>query len=158
LDPTLFRSIVGSLQYLSFTHLNISYTVSIVCQFMHSLTTNRWSDVTQILCYLKNIVYHGLLLTQSNISQLQAFSDVDWASSINDRCILMVIASFLDQISFLETPISRQLFLTITLKLNIILLPTPLYNFYRYNLYYENLVFPSSHHLPYGATTSKPPF
>ena len=154
----MFRSIVGSLQYLSFTHLNISYTVSIVCQFMHSLTTNRWSDVTQILCYLKNIVYHGLLLTQSNISQLQAFSDVDWASSINDRCILMVIASFLDQISFLETPISRQLFLTITLKLNIILLPTPLYNFYRYNLYYENLVFPSSHHLPYGATTSKPPF
>jgi hypothetical protein len=72
--------------------------------------------------------------------------------------ILMVIASFLDQISFLETPTSRQLFLTTTLKLNIILLSTPLYNFYRYNLYYEKLVFPSSHHLPYGATTLKPPF
>lgn len=69
----------------------------------------------------------------------------------------MVIASFLDQISFFKAPTNNQLFLAATLNLNIMLLPTPLYNFYGYNLYYENLVFPSSHHLPHGTTTSKPP-
>lgn len=34
-DSTLFRSIVGGLQYLSFTKAYISFAINKVCQFMH---------------------------------------------------------------------------------------------------------------------------
>jgi len=33
-DPTIYRSIVGALQYLTFTRPEISYAVNTVCQFM----------------------------------------------------------------------------------------------------------------------------
>ena len=35
-DPTLYRSIVGGLQYLTFTRPDLSYAVNLVCQFMHN--------------------------------------------------------------------------------------------------------------------------
>ena len=34
-DPMLYRSIVGGLQYLTFTRPDLSYSVNLVCQFMH---------------------------------------------------------------------------------------------------------------------------
>jgi len=34
-DPSLYRSTVGSLQYLSLTRPDLSYAVNRVCQFMH---------------------------------------------------------------------------------------------------------------------------
>jgi len=34
-DPTLYRSLVGALQYLTITRPNISYAVQQVCLFMH---------------------------------------------------------------------------------------------------------------------------
>lgn len=36
-DPTLYRHIVGALQYLTLTRLDITFPVIKVCQFMHSL-------------------------------------------------------------------------------------------------------------------------
>ena len=38
-DITLFRSTLGSLQYLSLTRPDISFTINRVCQFMHRPTT-----------------------------------------------------------------------------------------------------------------------
>lgn len=34
-DPTLYRSLAGALQYLTFTRPDISYAVQQVCLFMH---------------------------------------------------------------------------------------------------------------------------
>ena len=34
-DPTLCRRVIGALQYLSFTHLTISFAVNKLSQFMH---------------------------------------------------------------------------------------------------------------------------
>ena len=38
-DPTPFRSLVGALQYDTFTHLDIAFAVNRVCQFMHKPST-----------------------------------------------------------------------------------------------------------------------
>jgi hypothetical protein len=84
-DPTLFRSTVGSLQYLSLTRPDLAFAVNQVCQFMHRPTKVHWQAVKRILRYLKHTVTHGLLLTRTNSSQLQAFSDADWAGCPDDR-------------------------------------------------------------------------
>jgi hypothetical protein len=52
LDPTHYRSIVGALQYLTFTHPDISYSVNFACQFMHSPTTAHFKLVKHILRYI----------------------------------------------------------------------------------------------------------
>lgn len=40
-DPSLHRGIVGALQYLTLTRLDISYSVNFVSQFMHAPTISH---------------------------------------------------------------------------------------------------------------------
>uniref|UniRef100_A0A2N9ELD8 Reverse transcriptase Ty1/copia-type domain-containing protein n=1 Tax=Fagus sylvatica TaxID=28930 RepID=A0A2N9ELD8_FAGSY len=42
-DPSSYRSVVGSLQYLSLTRPDISFAVNKVCQFMANPTEDHWS-------------------------------------------------------------------------------------------------------------------
>ncbi|GJY98396.1 uncharacterized mitochondrial protein-like protein, partial [Tanacetum coccineum] len=52
LDPSLYRTIVGSLVYLTVTHPNISYAVHIVSQFVWAPTVAHWAAVLHILRFL----------------------------------------------------------------------------------------------------------
>ncbi|XP_030441665.1 uncharacterized mitochondrial protein AtMg00810-like [Syzygium oleosum] len=84
-NPTLYRSIVGALQYVTLTRPNLSFAVNKICQFMHAPTEDHWQMVKRILHYLKHTRSFGLLLSRSNDNRLQAFSDPDWAGSSDDR-------------------------------------------------------------------------
>jgi histone deacetylase 1/2 len=44
-DATKYRSLVGSLEYLTLTCSNISFAVNKVCQFLHAPTTSHLSVV-----------------------------------------------------------------------------------------------------------------
>jgi hypothetical protein len=48
-DSTKYHSIVGGLQYLTLTRLDLAFSVNKVCQFLHSSTTIHWSAVKRIL-------------------------------------------------------------------------------------------------------------
>ena len=52
-DPSLYRTIVGSLVYLTITRPDIAYAVHIVSQFVTSPTTIHWAVVLRILRYLR---------------------------------------------------------------------------------------------------------
>lgn len=52
-DPTMYISIVGALQYLTFSQPGISYAVNTVCQFMTSHTYVHYAAVKIILRYLQ---------------------------------------------------------------------------------------------------------
>nr|GEX12200.1 phospholipase-like protein [Tanacetum cinerariifolium] len=51
-DPTLYRSLAGSFQYLTFTRPDISYAVQHVCLFMHDPREPHFSALKRILCYV----------------------------------------------------------------------------------------------------------
>ncbi|KAA0043106.1 putative mitochondrial protein [Cucumis melo var. makuwa] len=51
-DPSLYRKLVGSLQYLTFTRPDIAFFVNRIIQFMHKLTVIHFSTVKSILRYL----------------------------------------------------------------------------------------------------------
>lgn len=84
-DPSHYRMVVGSLQYLTLTRPDISFSVNRVCQFMYSLTEEHWRVVKRILRYLKDTSHYGLLLQLFFSTHIQAFSDADWPGSIDDR-------------------------------------------------------------------------
>jgi len=41
-DPSMFRSVVGALQYVLIIRLELSYVVNKVFQFMHSPQDHHW--------------------------------------------------------------------------------------------------------------------
>ncbi|GKA73993.1 ribonuclease H-like domain-containing protein [Tanacetum coccineum] len=78
-DPTLYRSLAGALQYLTFTRPDISYAVQQICLYMHDPRDPHFNALKRILRYVRGTLDHGLQLHVSSTSQLTAFTDVDWA-------------------------------------------------------------------------------
>ncbi|XP_016648868.1 PREDICTED: uncharacterized mitochondrial protein AtMg00810-like [Prunus mume] len=81
-DPTLYRSIVGALQYLTFTRLDIAFAVNTVCQFMHNPTDVHFGFVKRILRYLQGTLQHGIVLSPGTML-LSGYCDADWAGDPN---------------------------------------------------------------------------
>ena len=83
-DPSVFCTIVGSLQYLTLTRPDAAYAVNKLSQYMHHPTSDHWTAVKCILCYLCGTIDHGILLHRQSPLQLHAYSDIDWASNKDD--------------------------------------------------------------------------
>lgn len=77
-DPKLYRQTVGSLQYATITHPDISFVVNKVCQFMHAPTTLHWQAVKRILRFLNGILYHCLHFHNHTASSLSTYSESGW--------------------------------------------------------------------------------
>ncbi|CAN6713955.1 unnamed protein product [Malus baccata var. baccata] len=84
-DPTLYRSLVGALQYLTFTRPDIAHSVNVVCQYMTHPTDMHMHLVKRILRYLQGTLDCGLQYTKSSDFNIAAYSDSDWAADINTR-------------------------------------------------------------------------
>lgn len=84
-NPKLYRSVVGALQYVCVTCLDITFAVNKVSQFMHVPFVEHWQAVKRILCYLQGTSSFGLILNKCSVLHLSALCDADWASDINDR-------------------------------------------------------------------------
>ena len=76
-DPTEYKTIVGSLQFVSLTRSNISFAVNKMSRFMHQPTDEHWTLVKRILRYLSGTVNDGLLLHRTLPLSLHAFSNAD---------------------------------------------------------------------------------
>lgn len=83
-DPTSYRRLIGSLQYLQFTWLDIAYAVNKLSQFMHKSTEDHWQAAKRILRYLAGTPTHGIFYSSSNKLILHAYSDADWAGDSDD--------------------------------------------------------------------------
>lgn len=83
-DPTKYRRLIGSLQYLQFTRLDIAYAVNKLSQFMHIPTEDHWQAAKRILRYLAGTPTHGIFFSVSNKLVLHAYSDADWAGDSDD--------------------------------------------------------------------------
>ncbi|GJX03019.1 ribonuclease H-like domain-containing protein [Tanacetum coccineum] len=84
-DPTLYRSLAGSLQYLTFTRPDITYAVQQVCLYMHDPREPHFSALKQILRYVQGTLDYGLQLFSSTTDSLIAYSDADWAGCPTTR-------------------------------------------------------------------------
>ncbi|GJV83458.1 ribonuclease H-like domain-containing protein [Tanacetum coccineum] len=84
-DPTLYRILAGSLQYLTFTRLDISYVVQQVCLYVHDPREPHYSTLKRILRYVQGTLDYGVQLFSSSTTDLVAFSNADWAGCPTTR-------------------------------------------------------------------------
>ncbi|XP_059285838.1 uncharacterized mitochondrial protein AtMg00810-like [Lycium ferocissimum] len=77
-DASLYRSVVGSLQYLCLTRPDISHAVNLVSQFMQAPNTEHFQAVKRILRYVRGTSNYGLRLLARSPLRLYGFSDADW--------------------------------------------------------------------------------
>lgn len=61
--PNIYRSLVGALQYLTFTRPDLSFVVQQACQFMSAPTQDHLQASKRILRYLMGTLHYGLAFT-----------------------------------------------------------------------------------------------
>ncbi|KAA0051914.1 putative copia-type polyprotein [Cucumis melo var. makuwa] len=84
-DPSYFKSLVGSLRYLTCTRPYILFSVGLVSRFVESPTTTHLKVTKRILRYLKGTLDYGLFYSSSKEFKLEGYCDSDWAGDTNDR-------------------------------------------------------------------------
>ncbi|KAH9764120.1 retrovirus-related pol polyprotein from transposon RE1 [Citrus sinensis] len=84
-DPTLYRSVIGSLQYAVLTRLELAFSVNKLSQFMSDPRQPHWVACKRVLRYLKNTMNMCLSFKKSEHLDLIAYTDADWATDPDDR-------------------------------------------------------------------------
>ncbi|XP_071719245.1 uncharacterized mitochondrial protein AtMg00810-like [Rutidosis leptorrhynchoides] len=84
-QPSEFRSLVGALQYLTFTRPDISYTVQQIFLHMHDPKESHMHAIRRILRYIRGTISHGLQLSKTSLSSLVSYTDADWGGCPNTR-------------------------------------------------------------------------
>ncbi|KAK6162342.1 hypothetical protein DH2020_002183 [Rehmannia glutinosa] len=84
-DNTLYRSVIGGLQYITITRPGIVYSVNKPSQFMQHPLDTHWKTVKRVLRYLAATPTFGLFIMKTPTLQITGYSDSDWATNIDDR-------------------------------------------------------------------------
>ena len=93
-DPTTYRSLVGALQYLTFTRPGLSYAVQQACQFMSKLTQHHLVVAKQILRYLRGSLHPNKHFQPGPLA-LSTYCDADQARDPIDRRSITSMVVFL---------------------------------------------------------------
>ena len=84
--PTLYRSLVGALQYCTITRLDVNYTINKFYQFMHAPTSTHLQAIKHVLRYLKGSLFYELSFQPSSLLDLVAYINANQASCLDNKC------------------------------------------------------------------------
>lgn len=83
-DPTEYRTLIGSLQYLSLTRPDVAFSVNKLAQYMQRPTEDHMQALRRLLRYLSGTSHMGITLHKDSPLSLHAYSDADWARNRDD--------------------------------------------------------------------------
>ena len=84
-DPSIYRQLVGSLNYLTITRPDISFAVQQVSQFLQTPRQPHLAVVKRIIRYLKGTSGRWIFFPADTSLQLTGYSDADWAGCMDTR-------------------------------------------------------------------------
>ncbi|XP_059654714.1 uncharacterized mitochondrial protein AtMg00810-like [Cornus florida] len=85
IPSTLYRSIIGSLLYLTASRPDIMYSVGLVARFQCNPRLSHLQAAKRILRYIKGTISYGLHYIVSPILSITAFLDANWGGSLPDK-------------------------------------------------------------------------
>ena len=84
-DPTYFKSLVGSLRYLTCTRPDILYGVGLISRYMETPSQSHLNAAKRILRYIKGTLNEGILYPSNQEVKLIGYSDSDWGRDLDER-------------------------------------------------------------------------
>ena len=87
-DPTLYRSLIGSLRYLCNTRPDLAFSVGIASRFMERPKVSHLAAVKRILRYVKGTLGCRILFPASDTGRkcnLLGYTDSNWCGDKDDR-------------------------------------------------------------------------
>jgi hypothetical protein len=86
-EPTAYRSIIGSLRYIVNTRPDLAYSVGVVSRYMEAPRKAHWVAVKRILRYLKGTIGYDCKYERGTGLKpiLFGYSDSDFAGDAEDR-------------------------------------------------------------------------
>ena len=69
-DPSMYRSIIGDLMYLTLTIPDIAFLVNRSSQFLQAPTIAHWRACKRLLHYIKDTLNYGLLFKPTQLLSL----------------------------------------------------------------------------------------
>jgi hypothetical protein len=85
-DDSMYRSLIGSLLYLTATRPDILFAVNLLSRFMHSPRETHLTAAKRVLRYIKGTSTLGVFFPASTEETLKlvGYSDSDWGGCIDD--------------------------------------------------------------------------
>jgi len=84
-DQRLYRSMIGSLLYVTTSRLDAMHTVGNITRFQVAPKETHVLAVKSILRYLKRTTYFGLWYPKGNELSIVAYTNADWEGSVDDK-------------------------------------------------------------------------
>ena len=83
-DSSLYRSLIGSLLYLTATRPDIMFAATLPSRFMQNPSQIHFGAAKRILRYLQGTLDYGICYKAGENLNLIVYSDSDWAGSVDD--------------------------------------------------------------------------
>ena len=85
IDATLYRSIIGSLLYLTASRPDILFSVCACVRYQSEPKESHLAAVKRIIRYISGTLSLGIWYTFNTSSSIVGYCDVDWVGCCDDR-------------------------------------------------------------------------
>ena len=84
-DPSLYRSMIGSLLYLIASRPDISYSIGVCARYQANPKESHMTTLKRIIKYVKTTAEFSVWYNKDTSDVLARNSDADWAGNADDR-------------------------------------------------------------------------
>lgn len=81
-DPTYFKTLVGNLEYLTSTRLDINFIIDVISWFIKNQNQSHLHATKKILKYIRGTQGDGIFYSCSDPDELYDYTNSDWIGHI----------------------------------------------------------------------------